>query len=385
MTLDNFARQWFNQLAAPTVRTLERALEGRDITTAEAEALLMVRGRELLALLLAADEVRRRTVGEVVTYVVVQNINFTNICTMRCRFCAFSRLPSDPQGYCMTPDEAAECAVGAVQAGASEICLQGGIHPNLRLHDYCALLRAIKESAPQLHLHAFSPFEVWQAAYRGGRSVEDTLKALRDAGLDSIPGTAAEILDDEIRPRLAPNKLSASQWVEVITAAHRLGIPTTATILYGHVETPRHQAAHLALLRQIQQQTGGFTEFIPLSFVHQNTPLYRSGEARPGATGVEDARMYAVARLMFQHVIPNIQVSWVKLGAKFAQLCLNAGANDFGGTLFSESISRSAGAVHGEYMPEQEFHRLIRDLGRIPARRSTTYDLLEVFDGALQG
>jgi len=362
------------------VRILERALSDVEITVDEAEALFSVTGTELHVLLLVADELRRRAVGEIVTYVTVRNINFTNVCYTGCRFCAFAKRLDDPDAQWMSLEEVADLAEDAWQAGATEVCLQGGLHPKMDGYHYRDLLRAIKARVPDIHIHAFSPFEVQYGSQRTGMSTADFLVMLKDAGLGSIPGTAAEILDIEIRQRLTKNKLSAEQWVEIITTAHRLGIPSSATIMYGHIDAPRHWATHLALIRDIQRDTGGFTEFVPLGFVHHNTPLYRSGEARPGPTNLEDLKMHAVARIMLHRFIPNIQVSWPKLGPKFAQLCLNAGANDFGGTLMSETISRSAGASFGEHMPPEEFCRLIRDIHRIPAQRSTTYQLLEVFD-----
>ncbi|MCL4506855.1 MAG: 5-amino-6-(D-ribitylamino)uracil--L-tyrosine 4-hydroxyphenyl transferase CofH [Chloroflexi bacterium] len=364
-------------------RILDRALEEREITVEEAEILFGLTGRELFGLMLVADELRRRAVGEIVTYVTVRNINFTNICYTGCRFCAFAKHLGDTDAEWMSLDEVADRAEEAWRAGATEVCMQGGLHPKMEGNHYRELILAIKARAPEMHIHAFSPFEIQYGAQRSGLSHADFLKMLKDAGLGSIPGTAAEILDSEIRQRLTKNKLSAEQWVEIVTTAHRLGIRSTSTIMYGHIDTPRQWAAHLALLRDIQRDTGGFTEFVPLGFIHHNAPIYLDGESRPGPTGLEDLRMHAVARIMLHNFIPNIQVSWVKLGPKFAQMCLNAGANDFGGTLMNETISRSAGSSYGEYMPPEEFQRLIWDLGRIPAQRSTAYKLLKVFDPAL--
>ncbi|MCL5995601.1 MAG: 5-amino-6-(D-ribitylamino)uracil--L-tyrosine 4-hydroxyphenyl transferase CofH [Chloroflexi bacterium] len=361
-------------------RILDRALEEREIAVEEAEILFELTGRELFGLMLVADELRRRAVGEIVTYVTVRNINFTNICYTGCRFCAFARHLGDTDAQWMSLDEVADRAEEGWRAGATEVCMQGGLHPKMEGYHYRELILAIKARVPEMHIHAFSPFEIQYGAQRSGLSHADFLKMLKDAGLGSIPGTAAEILDSEIRQRLTRNKLSAEQWVEIVTTAHRLGIRSTSTIMYGHIDTPRQWAAHLALLRDIQRDTGGFTEFVPLGFIHHNAPIYLDGDARPGPTGLEDLRMHAVARIMLHNFIPNIQVSWVKLGPKFAQMCLNAGANDFGGTLMNETISRSAGSPYGEYMPPEEFQRLVRDLGRIPAQRSTAYKLLKVFD-----
>lgn len=359
---------------------LDRALDEREITSDEAVTLFGVTGRELFGLMLVADELRRRAVGDTVTYVSVRNINFTNVCYTGCRFCAFAKHVNDPEAEWMSLEAVADLAEEAWRDGATEVCMQGGLHPKMNGYHYRDLLLAIKTRVPEIHIHAFSPFEILYGSQRTGLSYTDFLRMLKDAGLGSIPGTAAEILDTEIRQQLTKNKLSAEKWVEIVTTAHRLGIRSTSTIMYGHIDSPRHWAAHLALLRDIQRDTGGFTEFVPLGFIHHNAPIYLDGDARPGPTGLEDLRMHAVARIMLHNFIPNIQVSWVKLGPKFAQICLNAGANDFGGTLMNESISRSAGASFGEYLPPEEFQRLIRDLGRIPAQRSTTYQLLKVFD-----
>jgi FO synthase len=367
-------------LCPDVARILDRALEEREITSEEAVTLFGVTGRELFGLMLVADELRRRVVGDVVTYVTVCNINFTNICYTGCRFCAFAKHADDPEAEWLSLDAVADRAEEAWRAGATEVCMQGGLHPKMDGYHYRDLIFAIKARVPEMHLHAFSPVEILYGSQRTGLSCADFLKMLKEAGLGTIPGTAAEILDTEIRQRLTKNKLSAEKWVEIVTTAHRLGIRSTSTIMYGHIDAPHHWAAHLALLRDIQRDTGGFTEFVPLGFIHHNAPIYLDGEARPGPTGLEDLRMHAVARIMLHNFIPNIQVSWVKLGPKFAQMCLNAGANDFGGTLMNESISRSAGAPYGEYMPPEEFQRLIRDMGRVPAQRSTTYQLLRVFD-----
>lgn len=369
-----------SDLRADVARILDRALEGREVMAEEAVLLFGVTGRELFALMMVADELRRREVGEIVTYAAVRNINFTNICYTGCRFCAFAKHIDDPEAKWLSLEEVADLAEEAWQAGATEVCLQGGLHPKMSGYHYRDLLLAIKERVSRIHVHAFSPFEIQYGVQRTGLELADFLNMLKDAGLDTIPGTAAEILDTEIRQRLTKNKLSAEQWVEIVTTAHKLGISTTSTIMYGHIDAPRHWAAHLALLRDIQRDTGGFTELVPLGFIHYNSPIYLDGDARPGPTGMEDLRMHAVARVMLHNYIPNIQVSWVKLGPKLAQMCLNAGANDFGGTLMNETISRSAGAVYGQHMAPEEFQRIIRDIGRIPAQRSTTYQLLQVFD-----
>lgn len=369
-----------SQLNPVVVRILDRALEGKEITVEEAEILFGVSGQELLGLMLVANELRRRTVGDTVTYVTVRNINFTNICYTGCSFCAFAKHFEDAEAQWMSLNEVADRAEEAWRAGATEVCVQGGLHPKMDGYYYRDLVLAIKARVPEIHIHAFSPFEIQYGSQLTGLSYADFLTMLKDAGLGTIPGTAAEILDTEIRQQLTKNKLSTEQWVEIVTTAHRLGIRSSATIMYGHIDAPSHWAAHLALIRDVQRETGGFTEFVPLGFIHYNAPIYLEGKARPGPTGLEDLRMHAVARIMLHNYIQNIQVSWVKLGPKFAQMCMNAGANDFGGTLMNETISRSAGAPYGEYMAPEEFHRMIHDLGRIPAQRSTEYKLLKVFD-----
>ncbi len=361
-------------------RVLERALEEREISSEEAVLLFSATGRELKVLVRVADELRQRAVGDVVTYVTVRNINFTNICYTGCGFCAFARRLDDPDAQWLSLEEVADRAEQAWRAGATEVCMQGGLHPRMQGSHYRDLVLSVKERVPEMHVHAFSPFEIWYGSQRSGVSYADFLSELKDAGLGSLPGTAAEILDTEVRRQLTKNKLSAEQWVEIITTAHRLGIRTTSTIMYGHVDGPHHWAQHIALLRDIQRDTGGFTEFVPLGFIHYKAPLYLDGLARPGPTVAENLRMHAVARIMLHSFIPNIQVSWVKMGLRIAQRCLQGGANDFGGTLMEETISRSAGADHGQYIRPREFRRLIREIGRVPAQRNTLYELLHVYN-----
>lgn len=374
------SNQLFDGLNPGVARVLDRALEEREISIEEAILLFSATGQELHSLVCVADELRRRAVGDVVTYVKVRNINFTNICYTGCRFCAFARRQDDPDAQWLSLAEVADRAEEAWHAGATEVCMQGGLHPRMAGTHYRDLILAVKERVPGMHVHAFSPFEIWFGAKRTGMNYGDFLIMLKDAGLGSLPGTAAEILDTEIRQQLTRDKLSAEQWVEIITTAHRLGIRTTSTIMYGHVDGPRHWAQHIALLRDIQRDTGGFTEFVPLGFIHYNAPIYLDGVARPGPTEAENLRMHAVARIMLHRYIPNIQVSWVKLGPQIAQRCLQAGANDFGGTLMDETISRSAGAGHGQHMRPQEFRRLIREIRRVPAQRNTLYELLRVYE-----
>jgi len=357
---------------------LDRALDGHPPTVNEAEKLFKVKGREFLALICVADELRRRIVGDIVTYVINRNINFTNICVNKCLFCAFSRPMRSPEGYMISKDELKRKVAEAVKAGATEVCIQGGLHPYADLETYMEILRSVREVSPEIHIHAFSPMEVKHISVNSNMSVREVLRALKEEGLNSMPGTAAEILVDEVRRIICPDKVKTAEWVQIIKEAHKLGIPTSSTMMYGHVESERDRAIHIDILRRIQMETGGFTEFVPLSFVHEKTPLYRMGLTRPGATGMDDVKVYAVSRLMLGGLIRNIQVSWVKLGVKFAQFCLNAGANDFGGTLMEENISRIAGSTSGEFLPPSEIERVIRDCGRIPAQRTTTYEIIKI-------
>lgn len=364
------------------METLNKALDDREISLNEGAELLKVEGLELNLLTMVADELRRRAVGDVVTYVVNLNINFTNVCTKRCTFCGFSRDPWSKEAYFLPIEEVVRRAKEAWKLGATEVCIQAGLAPNTDAYFYAKLCREIKKEVPNIHIHAFSPEEIVHGARQTEISIEEHLKMLKEAGLDSLPGTAAEILDDEVRKLISPRRISVEEWVRVIKTAHRLGMSTTSTIVYGHVETPLHKAKHLILIREIQKETGGFTELVPLGFVHFKTPLYAKGvmpNVRPGPTGVESIKVHAVSRIILNTFIKNIQVSWVKEGPKLAQFCLNAGANDLGGTLICESISSSAGASYGNFMRPVDLRRLIRDLNRTPAQRSTTYEILKLF------
>lgn len=375
LVLDDRALDRLVRGRAPVVaRILERALARQELTENEGERLLGLSGDDLVALVRAADSVRRTDVGDEVTYVVNRNINWTNICYVGCDFCGFARRRGDKDAFNHSLEHVLARVEEAVKRGATEVCLQGGINPALGEFAYRDLLRAIKARFPSLHLHAFSPMEIMYGAHRTGMSYRDYLAMLRDAGLGSMPGTAAEILDDEVRAILCPRKIDVATWVEIITTAHSLGIRSSATILFGHVETPAHIARHVALLRAIQKRTGGFTEFVPLRFIHRQTRLYRSGRVSvPPPMGAVDVRMYAFARLMLRGWIDNLQTSWVKLGPDLAQLTLLAGCNDFGGTLMEESITRSAGGHAGEYLPVECIRELILGVGRIPVERTTTY------------
>lgn len=362
---------------------LDRALSGADISAEEATRLFEADGADLPAMILAANHLRAETVGDVVTYVVNRNINFTNVCVKACGFCAFSRGHLAEEGYFLPVEEIIRRGQEARELGATEICVQAGLAPGIDGWHYIKLCRALKEALPDIHIHGFSPEEVLYGSTLSGLSIRDYLKALKDAGVGSLPGTSAEILVDEVRQQISPGRITTGQWVELIQAAHELGIPTTSTIMYGHLETAQHKAAHLVILRDIQKQTGGITEFVPLSFVYEEAPISRRNKIaglRTGATGSEVMKMYAVSRLMLNKWIPNLQVSWVKEGPKLSQIALLAGANDFGGTLINESISTAAGASYGQLMKPSQFRGLIRQMGRIPAERSTTYKDIRVFE-----
>lgn len=353
---------------------LSRALEGGELKVEDGERLLKARGPELLALVRTADEMRRRRVGDVVTYVINRNINFTNVCIGTCRFCAFRRRLGDSDAYTLTPEQISAKTREAVEFGATEICMQGGLHPNFRLDDYIEMLAAVRRVSSGIHIHAFSPAELNHIAEHERAEISEVIRALHKAGLNSVPGTAAEILVDRVRNIICPDKIDSNSWIETIKICHRLGIPTTATILYGHTETPRETAEHLTLLREIQRETGGFTEFVPLAFLHRNTQLERIG-IRSSRRGAVDLRLHATARLMLSGYIDNIQASWVKLGRKLAQMMLGAGANDLSGTLMEENISRAAGG-HGTKMTPAQLEQMILEVDRIPRQRTTTYELL---------
>ncbi|MGE0630371.1 MAG: 5-amino-6-(D-ribitylamino)uracil--L-tyrosine 4-hydroxyphenyl transferase CofH, partial [Hyphomicrobiaceae bacterium] len=370
----NGARVWAGD-GLPAL--VAKAMSGRRLETGEIVRLFSARGGEVGHILASADELRQAMCGDTVSYVVTRNINYTNICGFRCRFCAFSkgRTAAALRGapYDLGLDEIVRRSREAWQRGATEVCLQGGIHPDYTGATYLAVCRAIKAAVPGIHVHAFSPLEVAQGAGTLGISVPEFLSELKSAGLGSLPGTAAEILDDEVRADLCPDKLDTRRWLEVVEHAHDVGLTTTATIMFGHIDHPVHWARHLLAIRDLQERTGGFTEMVPLPFVHMEAPMYVKGEARRGPTFREAILMHALARLVLHPSIANIQVSWVKLGEIGAAVALNAGANDLGGTLMNESISRAAGTVHGEVMPPAVMERIIRDIGRAPRQRTTRY------------
>jgi len=369
------------RISSQSRAALERVMETLDggvLTREQCALLASASGDDLLGLLVAADALRRELVGNIVTYVVNRNINFTNVCFVGCKFCAFSRGPRESDTYFLSLDQVAQKASEAWKIGATEVCIQGGLPHGLPPFHYRDILRAVKKAEPGMHIHAFSPMEIVYGVELTGMPLEDYLRMLRDNGLDTLPGTAAEILDDDVRFVLSRNKLSTEQWKQVIRTAHGCGIRSTSTLMYGHVESPEHWVNQLLLFREIQQQTGGFTEFVPLGFVHQNTLLFHQGIARSGPTLAEHLKIHALARVLLAGAINNIQVSWVKLNRGLSQLCLHAGANDYGGTLMEENISREAGATAGQYTSPEDFQELILEAGRIPAERNTVYSRMNL-------
>jgi FO synthase len=368
------------QCAAGARDSLESVLQGQEPSFDEGLCLATAEGADLEALLAVADYLRSETVGRTVTYVVNRNINFTNVCFVGCSFCGFGRGPQASDAYSLSFEEVVRRAREAWNCGATEVCIQGGLPRDLDGFFYRDLLRAIKRALPAMHVHAFSPMEIDYGVWKTGLPLREYLQMMKDEGLGSIPGTAAEILDDRIRQQLSPNKLPVARWVEIITTAHELSIPTTSTMMYGHVEEPADWVRHLLLLRSIQKRTAGFTEFVPLGFIHQNTRLYKHGGARPGAVRDEHLCVHALSRVLLHGAIRNVQVSWVKLGIETSLACLQAGANDFGGTLMEENISKAAGATFGEYVSPEEFRAHIREISRVPAERSTTYKIRRTFE-----
>jgi FO synthase subunit 2 len=373
-------------LASPAIRAvLERALEDRELIPEEVLPLFRVHGADLHALVVTADILRSRQAGDTVTYVVNRNVNFTNVCVKACKFCAFSRTHRSEQGYFLNQDEVVRRAAEAYELGATEVCIQAGLPPGVDGRIYIDLCRAVKQAVPNIHVHAFSPEEVKYGAGLAGCSIRAYLEELVDAGLGSLPGTSAEILDDSVRKRLAGGRITTAEWVEVIRTAHELGLPTTSTVMFGHIETDRDLVSHLDLLRSIQRDTQGFTEFVPLSFIHTEAPLYAKRllpDVRPGPTGNDVVRLYAISRLFLGPTFRNLQASWVKQGLAQAQWLLSCGANDLGGTLINESISTSAGAAHGQLVRPAELRRVIRDAGRMPAERNTLYRILRSYPAA---
>jgi len=362
---------------------LNQSLDSKNISIKQAVELFQTTGTEMTMTAMVADNLRRRTVGDNVTFVINRNINFTNVCIKRCGFCAYSRDFRNEESYFLPIEEVVRRAKEAWDLGATEICIQAGLPPKMDGFLYVDLCKAIKKVLPNIHIHAFSPEEIMYGSYRSGLSVKEYLKMLKESGLGSLPGTAAEILDQDIRDLISPGRITVADWMNVITTAHKLKIPTTSTIMYGHVESAEDRAKHLDLLRSIQKQTGGFTEFVPLSFVHKEAPMYNHNLVKgivPGPTGQDVIKMHAISRIMLHNFINNIQVSWVKEGAKMSQMLLETGVNDFGGTLINESISTSAGSEYGQLMRPKEIRSLIQSAGRIPAQRNSTYGILKVYE-----
>lgn len=362
---------------------LDRALDEKEISAVCAERLFQANGLELFAITLVADELRRRKNGEFVTYVINRNINFTNVCIKQCGFCAFSRDFRQEQGYLLPIREIVKRAVEAWKLGATEVCIQAGLPPNMDGFLYIDICKAIKKELPDIHIHAFSPEEILYGSLRSNTKIRDYLKMLKDAGLGSLPGTSAEILVKEIRNKISPGRIKIEDWIEVISTAHKLDIPTTSTIMYGHIESPKDIVNHLEIIRNIQKETRRFTEFVPLSFIHNEAPMSNLNlikGLRNGAEGLEILKMHSISRIFFNNFIDNVQVSWVKEGPKLSQILLNAGANDLGGTLINESISTSAGSQYGQFIKPIDMRKLIRHSGKIPVQRSSTYKIIKNFD-----
>jgi len=362
---------------------LNQSLDSKNISIKQAIELFQTTGSEMIMTAMVADNLRRKAIGDNVTFVINRNINFTNVCIKRCGFCAYSRDFRNEESYFLPTEEVVRRAKEAWNLGATEICIQAGLPPKMDGFLYVDICKAIKKELPNIHIHAFSPEEIMYGSYRSGLSVKEYLRMLKESGLGSLPGTAAEILDQDVRDLISPGRITVADWINVITTAHKLKIPTTSTIMYGHVETMEDRAKHLDLLRSIQKQTNGFTEFVPLSFVHKEAPMYNHDLVKgiaPGPTGQDVIKMHAVSRIMLNNFINNIQVSWVKEGAKMSQLLLEAGVNDFGGTLINESISTSAGSEFGQLMRPKEIRSLIQSAGRVPAQRNSVYGIIKVYD-----
>ncbi|KAF6249756.1 5-amino-6-(D-ribitylamino)uracil--L-tyrosine 4-hydroxyphenyl transferase CofH [Marine Group I thaumarchaeote] len=364
-------------------KILNNALSDKEISVQEGLTLYNTTGIDFHLVGLVADEIRRRRVGDIVSYVVNRNINFTNVCIKQCGFCAFSRDFREEEGYFLPTEEIVRRAKEAHQLGATEVCIQAGLPPDMEGDLYENICREIKKEIPDIHIHGFSPEEILYGATRSETSIEEFLKRMKEAGVDTLPGTSAEILDQKLRDKISPGRISVKNWEKVIKTAHKMGINTTSTMMFGHVETLEDRVKHIAKLREIQKETGGFTEFVPLNFIPDEAPMYKHQlheGIKDGASGNDVLLTHAIARIMLNNSINNLQMSWVKEGQKMSQLLLMWGANDFGGTLINESISTSAGSVHGQLLRPKEIRRLIKEIGRIPAERDTNYKILRKFD-----
>lgn len=382
MALKNF-EAFFKDSDPVIAKTLDRALSEKEIRPDEAENLYNAKGLDFHLVGAVADELRKRRVGDIVTYVINRNINFTNVCIKQCGFCAFSRDFREEDGYFLPKEEIVRRATEAHHFGATEVCIQAGLPPDLDASLYEDICIAIKAKIPDIHIHGFSPEEVLYGATRSELSVKEYLMRLKHAGVDTLPGTAAEILDQKMRDKISPGRISVKDWIDVIKTAHKMGINTTATMMFGHIESPYDRVQHIAKIREIQKETGGFTEFVPLNFIFNEAPMYKHhlhDGIRQGASAKDVLLTHAVSRIMLNNYINNIQMSWVKEGQKMSQLLLMWGANDFGGTLINESISTSAGSTQGQLLRPKEIRRLSREINRIPAQRNTTYKILKKFE-----
>ncbi|MFX1470489.1 MAG: 7,8-didemethyl-8-hydroxy-5-deazariboflavin synthase subunit CofH [Promethearchaeota archaeon] len=372
--------QFFEHIEPRVKKILQKVLDSNELNSGEALELLKVNGKEFFALQYIADRVCLEKKHNIVTFVVNRNINFTNVCYQHCKFCSFSLPVTENDAFLLTIDQVREKVNEAKIAGCSEVCIQGGINPDLNFEFYLDILKCVKEVDRNIHTHAFSPQEIFYISKLYENSIEDTLKELKNAGLDSIPGTAAEILVDDVRKIICPNKVTTSQWIDIITTAHKLGIPTTSTIMYGHIESLNDRIKHLHVIREIQKETNQFTEFVLLPFVKEKPILSRLEHFPLNPNyGMDDLKLFCVARLFLNNYIDNIQCSWVKLGTKFAQVSLNYGVNDFSGTLMEENISKSAGAEFGEYLSPEEIVKIIRGAGKKPAQRDTLYNIIKYY------
>ena len=384
MSLQNQKIDSLLKFADPVIASvLDKALSEKEILPDEALSLFDAKGIDFHLVGMVADILRKRRVGDTVTYVVNRNINFTNVCIKQCGFCAFSRDFREEDGYFLPIEEILRRAKEAYHYGASEVCIQAGLPPDMDKHLYENICRGIKNEIPDIHIHGFSPEEILYGASRQEISPKEYMIKLKNAGVDTIPGTAAEILNQDLRDKISPGRISVKDWIDVIKTAHKQGIKSTSTMMFGHLETNEDRVNHIAIIREIQKETDGFTEFVPLNFIPSEAPMYKHQlheGIRSGANGNDALLVHAIARIMLNNVIDNIQMSWVKEGHKFSQLLLKWGANDFGGTLINESISTAAGSQYGQLLRPKEIRHLIRDMGRIPAERNTTYQILKTFE-----
>ncbi|MGH1567263.1 MAG: 5-amino-6-(D-ribitylamino)uracil--L-tyrosine 4-hydroxyphenyl transferase CofH [Nitrosopumilus sp.] len=367
---------------------LNNALSDKEISAKEGLVLYNTTGIDFHLVGLVADEIRRRRVGDVVSYVVNRNINFTNVCIKQCGFCAFSRDFREEEGYFLPTEEIVRRAKEAHQLGATEVCIQAGLPPDMKKDLYENICREIKKEIPDIHIHGFSPEEILYGATRSEISIEEFLKRMKEAGVNTLPGTSAEILDQKLRDKISPGRISVKDWENIIKSAHKMGINTTSTMMFGHLETLEDRVKHIVKLREIQKETGGFTEFVPLNFIHTEAPMYKHQiheGIRQGGSGNDVLLTHAIARIMLNNSIDNVQMSWVKEGQKMSQLLLMWGTNDFGGTLINESISTSAGSEYGQLLKPKEIRRMIREIGRVPAERNTHYKILKKFDTEDEG